>query len=638
MSQRNIRWIVALMSLALIGLIVFQLISIRTTLEAKQEQFDGAVAEALQEVVRKMEKQEILHLTRRRMTAEEHRKKLLAISKEPAAKPSPAPVRPKGRRSPATSSAKTRYARNAPKAGRPNEARPEARTQFEVQGRVNVPTDVLMREFNLLTEADIRYVEDFIRKDERIEGDWTEITTARRQLDENAVFKALRRDSPIRQRRDSLGRVLASKISGGTPSGSAVVKKTTRPRSSARASRVSRGAKTQRLARAAVDTLANTAVRSDFEKAASQTDLLEDVFFDLIFRKRNVSDRLDRYVLDSLLKQEIAARGIRLPFEYGVKVGVDTAKHFLFTSAPGYQEDRLFDGYRAAIFPNDLFSKDNFLYVYFPGQEGYLFRQLGLTLASSAILVLVMAVCFYIAVSTIIRQKKLSDIKNDFINNMTHEFKTPVSTISLATEMLQDETVAASPTMLKRYLGIIRDENRRMGQQVEKVLQAAQFDRGEVKLKLGEVHLHEVIEKVLTNLSPQIEAKQGEVTLDLEAEQPVVVADEVHLTNLVYNLLDNANKYSPEQPEITLHTEDAPGGLVLRVSDHGIGMNREALKNIFEKFYRVPTGNLHNVKGFGLGLSYVKQIVEEHHGTIQVESQPGKGSTFEVFLPSRQDS
>jgi two-component system phosphate regulon sensor histidine kinase PhoR len=625
MSQRNIRWIVVLMSVALIGLIVFQLISLRTTLEAKQEQFDGAVAEALQEVVRKVEKQEIVHLTKRRMNAEEQRKKLLSIGKESVKKPAPATVRPKPRRS-----GPTRVAQTKP---RPTNPGTDRRTQVEFQGRVNVPTDVLMREYNLLTEADIRYVEDFIRKDQTIEGQWTEVTTARRQIDESAVFKAFRRDNPTRQRRDSLGQVLSSKISGKGQPRSGVSKKTTRPK------RVPRTvAKAQRTLRAAVDTLARDLAKSNFEKASSQSELLKDVFFDLVFHQRSVADRIDRYVLDSLLKQEIAARGIRIPFEYGVcvDVGSDSAEHFLFSSAPGYQEERLHEGYRAALFPNDLFSKNNFLYVYFPDQQGYLFRELGLTLASSGVLVLVMAVCFYIAVSTIIRQKKLSDIKNDFINNMTHEFKTPVSTISLATEMLQDDTVAASPTMLKRYLGIIRDENRRMGQQVEKVLQAAQFDRGEVKLKLGEVHLHDVIEKVLTNLSPQIEAKQGEVTLDLEAEQPVVEADEVHLTNLVYNLLDNANKYSPEPPRITLHTEDAPGGLLLRVSDHGIGMNREALKNIFEKFYRVPTGNLHNVKGFGLGLSYVKQIIDEHHGTIQVESQPGRGSTFEVFLPHTQ--
>jgi two-component system phosphate regulon sensor histidine kinase PhoR len=628
MSQRNIRWIVLLMSVALLGLIVFQLVSIRATIEAKQEQFDGAIADALQDVVRRMEKQEIVQLTKERLTAEEQRKKLLSISKEPR------PAAPTTRTAPRPARRAATPPRRDSRPGPDLAKGTERRTQFEVSGRVNVPTDVLMREFNLLTEADIRYVEDFIRHGERVEGQASDAAEVRKQLSRStndAVFKALRRDGQERRRRDSLGRLLSSKISGNAPAPQTAARSRRKPAPQA-------VTKARRTVRAAVDTLSQALAQSDvnLKKAVSQSTLMEDVFYDLVFRQRNVADRLDRYVLDSLLKEEMAAHGIRLPFEYGVMLRADTAKHFVYTSAPGYREDRLLTGYRATLFPNDLFTKENYLYVYFPGQEGYLFRQMGLTLASSAILVLVMAVCFYIAVSTIIRQKKLSDIKNDFINNMTHEFKTPVSTISLATEMLQDETVAASPTMLKRYLGIIRDENRRMGQQVEKVLQAAQFDRGEVKLKLGEVHLHEVIEKVLTNLSPQIESRQGEVVLELDAEQPVVEADEVHLTNLVYNLLDNANKYSPEQPRITLQTRDATGGLLLRVSDEGIGMNRDALKNIFEKFYRVPTGNLHNVKGFGLGLSYVKQIVEEHHGTIQVESQPGRGSTFEVFLPHTQ--
>jgi two-component system phosphate regulon sensor histidine kinase PhoR len=186
---------------------------------------------------------------------------------------------------------------------------------------------------------------------------------------------------------------------------------------------------------------------------------------------------------------------------------------------------------------------------------------------------------------------------------------------------------------MKRYLGIIRDENKRLGSQVEKVLQAAMLDRGDIRLKLTPVDIHEVIEGVLQNIGVQIEQRDGSVDLSLEAEQTVIEADEVHVTNVIYNLLDNANKYSPDKPQISIRTRSWGGGVAITVADKGIGMSREATGRIFEKFYRVPTGNVHNVKGFGLGLSYVKKIVDLHQGNIRVDSHPGSGSTFEIFLP-----
>jgi two-component system phosphate regulon sensor histidine kinase PhoR len=190
---------------------------------------------------------------------------------------------------------------------------------------------------------------------------------------------------------------------------------------------------------------------------------------------------------------------------------------------------------------------------------------------------------------------------------------------------------------LSRYMGIIRDETRRLGSHVEKVLQMALLDRGEIKLKLSSVNVHDVIEKVLNNMSLQIEQREGELDLEFDADREVVEADEVHLTNIVYNLLDNALKYSPEKPHITLVTRSLPEGVSISVSDEGLGMTKEQINRIFEKFYRVPTGNRHDVKGFGLGLSYVKKMIEEHHGQITVESQPGKGSTFDVILPYKQE-
>jgi two-component system phosphate regulon sensor histidine kinase PhoR len=215
---------------------------------------------------------------------------------------------------------------------------------------------------------------------------------------------------------------------------------------------------------------------------------------------------------------------------------------------------------------------------------------------------------------------------------MTHEFKTPISTISLAVEVMKDGEVKKDKGKMNRYLNIIQDENRRLGTQVEKVLQMALLDKGEVKLRLDSVDIHGTIEQVLTNLSVQIEQKNGIVNLKLKADKSEIVADEVHLTNIIYNLLDNANKYSPENSEITICTENLANSLKISISDKGIGMTKEQVTRIFERFYRVPTGNLHDVKGFGLGLSYVKKMVELHNGQIFVESKPGEGSKFEIIF------
>lgn len=239
---------------------------------------------------------------------------------------------------------------------------------------------------------------------------------------------------------------------------------------------------------------------------------------------------------------------------------------------------------------------------------------------------------FYGSIQTMYKQKELADIKNDFINNMTHEFKTPISTISLAVEVMKDKEMGQDSSKLNRYLTIIQDENSRLGMQVEKVLQMALLDKGEVKLRLEKINIHEVIEQVLTNLAVQIESKSGIVHLELNAKQPEMYADEVHLTNIIFNLLDNAIKYSPENLAINISTETNDNMLTIRISDKGIGMTNDQLARIFEKFYRVPTGNVHDVKGFGLGLSYVKKMVELHGGQVAVQSKPGVGTTFEVFF------
>ena len=242
-------------------------------------------------------------------------------------------------------------------------------------------------------------------------------------------------------------------------------------------------------------------------------------------------------------------------------------------------------------------------------------------------------VCFAYVINTIFKQKKLSDMKTDFINNMTHEFKTPVATISLASEMLKKNDIIDNKDKSLRYAGIIYDENKRLGEQVEKVLQMAVLDKGDFKLNKTTINAHEVIQKVIEKLSLQIESRNGKVNLILNAPHANINADEIHFTNIIFNLIDNAIKYSTDVLEITVSTETILGKLHIAITDKGIGMSKDAQKRVFEKFYRVPTGNIHNVKGFGLGLSYVKIMTEAHDGTIDVQSELGKGSTFKIILP-----
>jgi len=377
-----------------------------------------------------------------------------------------------------------------------------------------------------------------------------------------------------------------------------------------------------------------TSFKENFDKVEKKAEVMQDVFNALVTGERKIDKRINGRMLDSLLKKEIHNQGIDIPFEYGVHSKDNNG--ILFASLPGSPDRLLASPFKVSLFPNDLNCEGNYLMVNFPGQKQYIFQKLSVVFLSSAVLIMVIISCFYAAISTILKQKKLSEIKNDFISNMTHEFKTPIATISLACEVLQEAAVTDDPVKRTRYLNVIHDENKRLGLQVEKVLQSAMLDKGNLRLKLSPVDIHEIIDQALQNIGVQIEQREGKIQLELDAEKTVVEADEMHLTNIVHNLLDNANKYSPEEPHISIRTRSAREGVYLTVTDKGIGMTKDAVQRIFERFYRVPTGNVHNVKGFGLGLSYVKTILEMHQGHIRVESQPNKGSSFEIYLPYAQ--
>ena len=227
-------------------------------------------------------------------------------------------------------------------------------------------------------------------------------------------------------------------------------------------------------------------------------------------------------------------------------------------------------------------------------------------------------------------------MKNDFINNMTHEFKTPIATISLAADSITSPMISSDSNKVKRFADIIKQENRRMHGQVEKVLQMAMIEKRDLNLNQSPVDLHEVIQQAVRNIALQVEQKEGEIVTQLNADEPIIEGDPTHISNIIYNLLDNANKYTPERPYIIVSTRNIPEGVEVVVKDNGIGISKEARKHIFEKFYRVHTGNLHDVKGFGLGLSYVKAMMTAHRGRIDVYSEPGKGSSFILVFPFKQ--
>jgi two-component system phosphate regulon sensor histidine kinase PhoR len=335
--------------------------------------------------------------------------------------------------------------------------------------------------------------------------------------------------------------------------------------------------------------------------------------------------------LDSLISLELNIRGIDTRFEFGIfkPEGIE----FLVEKSPDYRKELIEKGYAYLLFQTDIYTSPEYLLVYFPHEKQFLLTELWGMLLISIILIIVIVYSFTYTIATIFRQKRLSEMKNDFINNMTHEFKTPIATISLACEALGDPDLRKSEDFSASYVNMITEENKRLAGMAEKILQTAVIEKGQLKMNREIINVHDIISDVVKNLRIQVEIKDGEIVRQLGAARAEIEGDRVHVTNLVYNLLDNANKYSPKKPLIRISTENTANGLVITIDDNGIGIGKQEQKKIFDKLYRVPTGNIHEVRGFGLGLSYVKAIVEEHHGKISLESEVNRGTRFKVFLP-----
>lgn len=343
-------------------------------------------------------------------------------------------------------------------------------------------------------------------------------------------------------------------------------------------------------------------------------------------------ERIDPGLLDSLLQEELRERGVQLRAEHGV---FDASGRGVLVSLANEGDEPALSvsPHRVRLFPSDAVGEPYFLHVLIPGEERLVWRSMWPMVAVSALLILLVIGGFIYSVRTIHQQKRLNDIRNDLVNNLTHELKTPISTIALACEALNDPGLARTPEQQRSFVTMIRDENKRLGVLVESVLQSAVLDSGSMRMRLTDLDVHGMLAEVARNASIQAERRGGHLRLDLRADLAHLRGDRIHLANVFYNLVDNAVKYCEETPEVCITTASDATGLTIRVSDNGIGIAQGEQRKIFDRLYRVPTGNLHNVKGFGLGLSYVRTVVAKHGGTIRVDSEPGKGSTFIINLP-----
>ncbi|MEZ0485854.1 sensor histidine kinase [Fibrella aquatica] len=658
MSTKQIRWIVLSMAIGLLGLVGFQLYWISNALHLQKEQFDYKVTDALQEVVRSLERQEAQYQVRQRLAAQQQQQQLKAIGKS-----SPLAVNNQN-----STPRQTPTRSGVEQPPRQRQQKPTASSAYPLEegmpGTVTIQMDALQPIHRSLTPEQLRTVDEFYRQQDLLIA----VGDLEAQLIQQERFGRW------------IDQVLQSHINDVLQSSSGLVvpdsvsrleqQRTHSPTTSLPKPLKSR----QKKATLTADQVITNSVPATSSSnqpgsgtsVTDQSEMIKDIFRGVLMADRPLTERVNRFMLDTLLRQALGERGISIPFDYAVRS--PQLGNFLFTSTGkplgnnpvisqnGNQQQVEESTYKAALFPNNMLETGNYLYLFFPDQRAFILSRMTATLAGSAILILVIMGCFYVAITTILRQKKMADIKNDFINNMTHEFKTPISTIGLAVEMARDQlSTSMAPALvgagaqgsggsglserLSRYVSIIRDENQRLGSHVEKVLQMALLDKGEVKLALTPVNVHDVIEKVLNTMSLSIEQRQGELDMEFDATDEVVLADEVHLTNMLYNLIDNAIKYSPDHLTIRIRTSNTtlPTGkpaVAIAVADQGLGMTKEQLNRIFETFYRVPTGNRHDVKGFGLGLSYVKKMAEEHQGQITVNSTPAKGSEFQLVIPN----
>jgi len=374
-------------------------------------------------------------------------------------------------------------------------------------------------------------------------------------------------------------------------------------------------------------------VRNYFDNTKKEKiEVIQDLAAELDALDIPLENRINHVLIDTLLKIELQKRGIYIPYHINIS---DNFNKVFFASLPIDSTSKKSDTYTVSLFENSTKTNSANINVAFPTKSEMLNSAMGSSLGSSVLLLFIIIGCFVYTIYAILKQKKLSDLKNDFINNMTHEFKTPVSTIMLASEALKDPAVLNDEPRVKRLAGIIYDENLRLGEHVERVLNMARMDKGEIKLAMNSVSLHQTLEEVIQHFDLNLQHKNQKIITNLNAIDDSMYADQFHLKNIFQNLIDNASKYSMIGSSIFIETIDTKAEVIFKIRDQGVGMKREQIKKIFEPFYRVPTGNLHDVKGFGIGLHYVHSILKIMGGKISVKSEVGLGSEFTIQFPKK---
>ena len=364
---------------------------------------------------------------------------------------------------------------------------------------------------------------------------------------------------------------------------------------------------------------------------ATEKNLVEEVIYSILYTAsdRPLADRIDFNELDQTLKAQLSSNGINIPYHFTVST---TGGQEVY-QCPDYEDPGNSKTFTETLFKNDPVQRSGVLKVHFPDLNRFLWRSFWFMMPS-LIFTIILLITFIVTLVLVFRQKKVTELKNDFINNMTHEFKTPISSISLAAQMMGDESIKKTPALMQRLTTTIIDETKRLRFQVEKVLQMSMYENQQTNLHMKEVDANELIAGVTHTFALKVEKNGGKIITNLKAENPVILVDDMHFTNVIFNLMDNAVKYKRKDADLELNVEtwNEPGWLCISIQDNGIGIKKEDLKRIFEKFYRVHTGNLHDVKGFGLGLAYVQKIVKAHKGTIVAESEPGIGTKFIIKL------
>jgi len=362
---------------------------------------------------------------------------------------------------------------------------------------------------------------------------------------------------------------------------------------------------------------------NEFERYAFQAAVAERV------KRIPIHKRINEETIKNLLTMELVERDLETDFEFGV-YNNDLATKVV---SDDFELNAAILTYGMPLFLDANGISDFDLYVNFPSEKKFVYSSIVGMVSMSVIFTLIIIIAYTNALSQLNKQRQISQIKTDFINNMTHEFKTPIATINLALDAIKNPKISGNPEKVAYYQGMIREENRRMHAQVENVLRISKLEKNELDIKKESLDLHDIIQDAVQHVELIVEDRQGYVKMHLDAQRTGILANESHFTNVIVNMLDNAVKYSSEIPEIDVFTENVKEFVIVKVQDKGDGMSKAVAKKVFEKFYREHTGNIHNVKGHGLGLSYVKQIVDDHHGEIYVESEKGKGSTFIIKLP-----